>query len=171
MIFYRMNAGYLPPNHWTQTAEGGGRIIGEACHIFDLFQYLVDAPVVEVNSAAITPQTEHILPGDNVTVTLRYADGSVATLFYTALGSPDFGKEYMEIYADGKVLVLEDYLQLRIHGTKMEGLNNSVADKGHKNELVYFAQSIRDGSSRHLSEEVEVTEIAWQVANIQTNEK
>ncbi|WP_345306128.1 bi-domain-containing oxidoreductase [Candidatus Villigracilis saccharophilus] len=79
MILYRMNAGYLPADHWTQTEEGGGRMIGEACHIFDLFQYVVGAPVVEVNSTAITPQTGHILAGDNVTVTLRYADGSVAT--------------------------------------------------------------------------------------------
>ena len=45
MILYRMNAGYLPPDHWTQTEEGGGRIIGEGCHIFDLFQYFVGAPV------------------------------------------------------------------------------------------------------------------------------
>ena len=116
MIYYRMNAGYLPADHWTQTEEGGGRMIGEACHIFDLFQYVVGAPVVEVNSTAITPQTGHILAGDNMTVTLRYADGSVATLLYTALGSPDLSKEYMEIYNDGKVLVMDDYLSLRGYG-------------------------------------------------------
>jgi predicted dehydrogenase len=144
MIFYRMNAGYLPPEHWTQTEEGGGRIIGEACHIFDLFQYLIGAPVVEVNATAIAPQTDHILAGDNVIITLRYADGSVATLLYTALGSPDLGKEYMELYFDGKVLVLDDYRALRVHGVTEKGWTSSGQDKGHLEELRAFAISLRE---------------------------
>jgi predicted dehydrogenase len=146
MIFYRMNAGYLPADHWTQTEEGGGRMIGEACHIFDLFQYVVGAPVVEVNSTAITPQTGHILAGDNMTVTLRYADGSVATLLYTALGSPDLSKEYMEIYNDGKVLVMDDYLSLRGYGFPLKGLRASVQDKGHHEELKAFAECVKNKS-------------------------
>ncbi len=139
MIFYRMNAGYLPPDHWTQTEEGGGRIIGEACHVIDLFQYLIDAPVAEVSVTAIAPKTEHVLAGDNVTATLRYADGSVATLLYTALGAPDFGKEYMEVYADGKVLVLDDYKNLQVHGARVKGWSASVQDKGHLEALRTFA--------------------------------
>jgi len=162
MIFYRMNAGYLPPDHWTQTEEGGGRIIGEGCHIFDLFQYFVGAPVEEVNAAAIAPQTEQILAGDNVSVTLRYADGSVATLLYTALGSPDFGKEYMELYADGKVLVLDDYKALRVYGTTAKGWAASVQDKGHLEELRVFAQSCKSelSSSPSLADFAEVTRIS-----------
>lgn len=144
MILYRMNAGYLPPDHWTQTEEGGGRIIGEACHIFDLFQYFIGAPVVEVNATAIAPQTEHVLGSDNVSVTLRCEDGSVATLLYTALGSLDFSKEYMELYADGKVLVLDDYRALRVHGAGVKGWTASVQDKGHLEELRVFAVSLRE---------------------------
>jgi predicted dehydrogenase len=92
MILYRVNAGYLPPDHWTQTEEGGGRIIGEACHMLDLFQYLVSpAKMVEVTSTAIdSSQVEHVLPSDNVAATVRYDDGSVAMLLYTALGAKDF---------------------------------------------------------------------------------
>jgi predicted dehydrogenase/threonine dehydrogenase-like Zn-dependent dehydrogenase len=143
MILYRMNAGYLPPDHWTQTEEGGGRIIGEGCHIFDLFQYFVGAPVEEVNITSIIPQTEHILANDNVSVTLRYADGSVATLLYTALGASDFGKEYMELYADGKMLVLDDYRALRVYGTTAKGWTASAQDKGHQEELYVFARYVR----------------------------
>lgn len=144
MIYYRMNAGYLPPEHWTQTEEGGGRIIGEACHIFDLFQYLIGASVVELSATAITPQTEHILGNDNVSVTVRYEDGSVATLLYTSLGSPGFGKEYMELYADGKVLVLDDYRALRVYGGSGKGWMASGQDKGHLEELRVFATSLRE---------------------------
>ena len=33
---YVMNAGFIPSSHWTQGKEGGGRNIGEACHILSL---------------------------------------------------------------------------------------------------------------------------------------
>jgi len=166
MILYRMNAGYLPPDHWTQTEEGGGRIIGEACHIFDLFQYLIDAPVVEVSATAINPQSEHVLAGDNVSVTLRYADGSVATLLYTALGSPDFSKEYMELYVDGKVLVLDDYRALRVYGAAMKGWVTSVQDKGHLEELRSFAACLLSPEVRFtvLKSTSEITRASFLVA-------
>lgn len=151
MILYRVNAGYLPPTHWTQTEEGGGRIIGEACHIFDLFQYLVGAPVAEVSATAIMPKSEHVLAGDNVAVTLRYKDGSVATLLYTALGSPDFGKEYMELYTDGKVVILDDYFSLRVEGSALKGWKASVQDKGHLEELRVFADHMVSADHRIIS--------------------
>ena len=151
MILYRVNAGYLPPSHWTQTEEGGGRIIGEACHIFDLFQYLVGAPVAEVSATAIMPKSEHVLAGDNVAVTVRYDDGSVGVLFYTALGSSDLPKEYVEIYADGKVLVIDDYKALRMNGVAAKGWAASVQDKGHLDELRDFAMSLRERGESPIS--------------------
>jgi predicted dehydrogenase len=163
MIFYRMNAGYLPPEHWAQTAEGGGRIIGEACHIFDLFQYLIDTPVAEVSTVAIVPQIENILSDDNKSITLRYEDGSVATLLYTAMGTPDFGKEYMELYADGKVLVLDDYRALRVYGATEKGWTAPVQDKGHLEELREFAMSLREqgNPSIALMAMIETTKVSF----------
>lgn len=142
MIYYRMNAGYIPKEHWTQTEEGGGRIIGEACHIFDLFQYLVDAPAVEINSNAINPKNGYLLAEDNTTNTILFADGSLATLLYTAQGSSDFGKEYMELFTDGKVLVMDDYKTMRVYGSRCRGWKSAVQDKGHRKELLIFAKYI-----------------------------
>ena len=171
MIFYRMNAGYLPPEHWTQTEQGGGRIIGEACHIFDLFQYLVDSPVAEVKPTHIRPQSDHILAGDNVTITMSYEDGSVATLLYTALGASDFGKEYMELYADGKILVLNDYRSLQLHGTGMKGWSALEQDKGHVDELKAFATNIqkRESGPILLSTIVETTRISFLANSLTCN--
>jgi len=160
MILYRVNAGYLPPDHWTQTEEGGGRIIGEACHMLDLFQYLVSpAQVVEVKSAAIGSQVEHVSPTDNAVITMRYDNGSVATLLYTALGAKDLPKEYVEIYADGKVLVIDDYKALQVHGTSVSGWNARMQDKGHYDELKVFASYMRGRTSIPIpiSELVETT--------------
>ncbi len=145
VILYRMNAGYLSKDHWTKTEEGGGRIIGEACHIFDLFQFLIDAPVVEANATSIIPKSEHITADDNQSITISYADGSIATLIYTALGSPELEKEYMELYVDGKVLILNDYRSMQVAGAKMTGWRNNQ-DKGHFNELLAFHKLINDNS-------------------------
>jgi len=162
MILYRVNAGYLPPDHWTQTEEGGGRIIGEACHMFDLFQYLVSpARVAEVTSTAIASQAEHLSAGDNVVATVQYDDGSVATLLYTALGASDLPKEYVEIYADGKVLVIDDYRALRVHGAPVKGWRSQAQDKGHLEELSAFAKHVHGegGPPIPLESLVKVTEV------------
>ena len=43
-VHYRVNAGYIPLNHWTQDPDlGGGQIIGEACHFIDFITFLVGA--------------------------------------------------------------------------------------------------------------------------------
>ena len=40
-IIANMNAGFIPMNHWVHDLkEGGGRIIGEACHLMDVCVYL-----------------------------------------------------------------------------------------------------------------------------------
>jgi len=147
MILYRVNAGYIPLDHWVHTEEGGGRMVGEACHMFDMFQYLVSpARVVEVVSTAIVPTTEHVAATDNVVATVRYDDGSVATLLYSALGASDLSKEYVEIYADGKVLVIDDYHVLRVHGARLKGWGSQTQDKGHLEELRAFAKYVRGES-------------------------
>jgi predicted dehydrogenase len=151
MILYRMNAGYLPPDHWTLTKEGGGRIVGEACHIIDLFQFLVDASVAEISSTAIKPHTEHVLAQDNVAITLKYEDGSVATLLYTSLGTPELSKEYMEVYVDGKVLLLDDYRSLKTFGTSVKGWSAPAQDKGHLEELRVFGRFLRDKGDYPIS--------------------
>ncbi|HMN27648.1 MAG TPA: Gfo/Idh/MocA family oxidoreductase, partial [Caldilineaceae bacterium] len=131
-MLYRVNAGYLPPDHWTQGPEGGGRMIGEGCHMLDLFQFLVNgAEPVSMTASAVQPHVEHLTGADNVSVTVQYADGSLGTLIYTALGAPAFSKEYVEVYADQKVFVLDDYKSLRAYGAGALDWNAPLADKGH----------------------------------------
>jgi predicted dehydrogenase/threonine dehydrogenase-like Zn-dependent dehydrogenase len=151
ILTYRVNAGYLPPEHWTQSEEGGGRIIGEACHFFDLFQYLIDCPVSHVDVNRIVPNTPHILSDDNLVVMMRYEDGSVANLIYTALGSRDFGKEYLEVFCDGNVLVLDDYRSLKIFGANIKGWRASQAEKGHFEELRAFGNFLLGESNAPIS--------------------
>jgi predicted dehydrogenase/threonine dehydrogenase-like Zn-dependent dehydrogenase len=167
MIIYRVNAGYLPLDHWVHSEQGGGRIVGEACHMFDLFQYLVGpARVVDVGATAIVPKVEHLSAADNVAATVRYSDGSVATLFYSAMGAPELGKEYVEIYAGGKVLVIDDYQRLSVHGASAKGWEASTQDKGHLEELRAFAAYARGVCDAPilLDELIDTTRVSLAVA-------
>ncbi len=146
-IVYRMNAGYIPLEHWVHGPEGGGRNIGEACHIYDLFTYLTGAKTTGMTAAAITPATGAYVRNDNFTATFTFEDGSVATLVYTALGSTEYPKEQMEVFCDGKVYVLDDYRALRVTGAPAAGVETKLVDKGQAAEIAAFATAIRDGGS------------------------
>jgi predicted dehydrogenase len=165
IIDYRMNAGYLPPDHWTLGPEGGGRNLGEACHIYDLFTYLTGARVAGVNVTAIRPATSYYSRHDNFTASITFDDGSVANLIYTALGSKDHPKERLEIYADGKVIALDDYKTLTIAGGRGRTLRTHLPEKGQKEELEAFAQAIQTGGPwpAALWEQEQATRIALDV--------
>jgi len=165
IINYRMNAGYIPLDHWVHTEEGGGRNLGEACHIYDLFTFFINSKVVSIQARSLTPKTDHYSSRDNFVAILGFEDGSVATLTYTALGSSEFPKEQMEIYSDGKVLTLDDYKQLRIHGSNAKGVTSKLTDKGHKRELEAFAETLGKGGEWPIPlwQQIQATEIACSV--------
>jgi len=129
IINYHMNAGYIPLDHWVHTEEGGGRIIGEACHIFDLFNYFVDSEIDSISVNSINPKTKNISSRDNVVVTSKYKEGSICTLTYTALGDRSYPKESLEIYFDNKVITMNDYKSLKGFGIKTANINSKLSDK------------------------------------------
>jgi len=143
ILNYRMNAGYIPLDHWVHGPEGGGRNRGEACHIYDLFTFLTGAQVRDVQARAIAPTTGYYTSSDNFVATLSFADGSLATLTYTALGAPGYSKERLDLFVDGTVISLEDYRSLIIAGGKEKPFMTRTADKGQKEELLAFAQAIK----------------------------
>jgi predicted dehydrogenase len=144
VVVYRVNAGYIPLDNWVHGKEGGGRIIGEACHMFDFFNYLTGAEVMSIDVSAISPSTEHVSSRDNLVVTLKYVDGSICTLIYTALGTSEVPKEHIEIYCDGKTLVIDDFKEMRVYGCKAKGWRG-IQDKGHLQDLKVFGQAAING--------------------------
>lgn len=146
VINYRMNAGYIPLDHWVHGPEGGGRNRGEACHIYDLFSFLTEARVRSVQATALIPATNYYSATDNFVASIGFDDGSVATLTYTALGSTEFPKESMEVFVDGMVISLSDYRSLSVTGVKQKPLETRAANKGQKEELLAFYAAIRGQS-------------------------
>jgi predicted dehydrogenase len=169
LIVYRVNAGYLSPDHWTQGPEGGGRIVGEACHMFDLFQFLAaPARPVEVSTFPLQADVDHLAGGDSIATMVRYSDGSVASLAYEAVGAPDLPKEYVEIHAEGKTLVIDDFKALHVHGVTTPGWQAAQADKGHTEELRAFGRYVRGeiGAPITLVECIDTTRVSFVAAGI-----
>lgn len=165
ILNYRMNAGYIPLDHWVHGPEGGGRNRGEACHIYDLFTYFTDAKIERVQADAIVPRTGFYSSSDNFVANLRFDDGSVATLTYTALGTSEFPKERLDVFVDGMVISLDDYRQLRITGSKQKPFSTKTQDKGQREELVAFARAVKGqaGWPIPLWQQLQATRIGFAV--------
>ncbi|MCE9590347.1 MAG: bi-domain-containing oxidoreductase [Planctomycetes bacterium] len=164
MIHYRFNAPRLAPDHWVHGPEGGGRNLGEACHIYDLFTALTGARAVGVTAQPIAADGA-VRGNENFTATVRFDDGSVATLSYTTLGHPDLPKERMELFADGVAYVLDDYRTLTVAGSRKAGVNTRVVDKGHAAELDTFITAVRVGGDWPIPlwQQAQATRIAFDV--------
>jgi predicted dehydrogenase/threonine dehydrogenase-like Zn-dependent dehydrogenase len=163
---YRMNAGYIPLEHWVHSPEGGGRNIGEACHIYDLFNFLTGTSKLDaINAYSVTPESKQWSRNDNFVATLKYADGSVCTLTYTALGDKSYPKERMEVFADGKVIVMDDYKSVVVHGVKHKGWSSSAAQKGQMEELEALSATLLKGVAWPISleEQLQVSRTSFEI--------
>jgi len=145
-LTYRINAGFLAPDHWVNDPEqGGGRIRGEVCHFVDTLMFLAGSPIVEVDARALANAGRY--SSDNVVASLRFANGSEGTISYLASGDRAFSKERLEVFGGGAVAVLEDFrrLELARHGRKQTIRSRWRQDKGHRAEWAAFAASIQQG--------------------------
>jgi predicted dehydrogenase len=165
LLHYRVNAGYIPRNHWTQDPDvGGGRVIGEVCHFVDLLMHLVDRPPVEVYA--------HVLPdggrysGDNIAAILRFGDGSVGTITYAANGDRKLEKERLEVSGGGRAAVLDDFRILTLlSGGKRTARKIHSPDKGHRAEMLALVEAVWQGKASPvpLDESVLATHVTFAI--------
>jgi len=165
LINYRMNAGYLPATHWVHGPEGGGRNIGEACHIYDLFQAITASTWVGCQAASITPRAGQYRADDNFIASAQYADGSRCSLTYTALGSKEYPKERMEVFCDGMVVFLDDYKSVQVAGRRAPQWSATGPRKGQFEELQALAAALRTGGEWPISlaDQLAVTRLSFAV--------
>lgn len=147
VMHYRMNAGHIPPEHWLHGPEGGGRIVGEACQILDIFSYLVGAPAVSLARASLRPMTGNFLSADNRSAVIEYEDGSIGSIDYFAMGSKDLPRELLEVHFDGCSILMDDFKSLKSYGVSLESLHGQQPDKGWKEELEALAAYLKGPQS------------------------
>jgi predicted dehydrogenase len=156
-----MNAGAIPPNHWTQdVAVGGGRIIGEACHYIDLMRFLAGSKIVSVQCRRMGDAPGVAVTEDKAVIILGFEDGSFGTINYLANGAASFPKERIEVFAAGRVLQLDNFLKLKGYGwSGFKKLNLWRQDKGQNDCAAAFLSAIENGSDTPIPSE-EIFEVA-----------
>jgi predicted dehydrogenase/NADPH:quinone reductase-like Zn-dependent oxidoreductase len=157
---FRVSAGRLGRDHWVHDVEvGGGRILGELGHFIDSLRVLAGAAVSDVYAVAQPVSGAPLQSRDNLIVTLRYRDGSVGTIVYTADGDASLRKERLEVFRGSRTVVLDDFVQLQLYGVRRPRRHKLRSqDKGHNAEVEAFVQGVRRGHYPvPLSEIAEVT--------------
>jgi predicted dehydrogenase len=169
MIQYRLNAGYIPLDHWVHGVQGGGRNVGEACHMYDAFRFLAGAPVRAVDASAIDPGGLAFARNDNFAATITYEDGTVASLMYTALGPKSgLGKEHITVFCDGEAFIVDDFRKLTKASDGSVLWQSGEPVKGHFEELSRFGDAIATGglSPIPFEEIIEVSSVALHVEDL-----
>ena len=165
-IQYRMNAGFIPLDSWVH--EHGGRIIGEACHIVDLMTSLTNSTISSISCEKLSPNNDKFSQQDNVSVILKYEDGSVCNIHYFASGSKQLSKEYMEVSYDEKTIIMDDYKTLKGSGVNVKSINESRSEKGQKEELEALYETLRGNTKDWpiaLEDMIQTTEATFLINN------
>ena len=142
-----MNAGAIPADHWTQdSAVGGGRIIGEACHYIDLMRHLAGSEIVSVQARRMGDNDATAITEDKAAIMLGFADGSFGVIHYLANGASSFPKERIEVFAAGRTLQLDNFLKLRGFGWSGFGKSSLMRqDKGQAECAAAFLKAVENG--------------------------
>ena len=136
---YRVNAGFVPKDHWTQTGEGGGRILGEVCHFIDFLQFMTGAEPVRIFAACVANANTKAQNQDNVAVTCSFGNGSVGIITYLACGDRLLAKERIEIFGGGKTFIINDFRTADVYvNGKLKKFK--APGKGHKEEVEQLRQ-------------------------------
>ena len=166
LIRYRMNAGYIPLDHWVH--KDGGRIVGEACHIIDLMTALTESKIKSISFETLSSNNEKYIPDDNKSIILKYADGSVANIEYFSVGSSELSKEFMEVHFDGKSIILDDYKSLKGYGLNLNEIKTGTSQKGQFEELDLLFDLLSGKQKKwliHLWDMVQTTAATFAISN------
>lgn len=147
-IVYLVNAGSVPADHWVQSkTTGGGRIIGEGCHMLDLMMHLASSDSAKVDSVSVVDTGTGVAVPDTVSLSFSFANGSSGTLHYFANGARSFPKERITVFGGGRVIEIDNFRRLHVHGGKARGGRRAwTQDKGHGAALKAFTAALASGT-------------------------
>jgi polar amino acid transport system substrate-binding protein len=164
LVNYRVNAGFIPKDHWIQDpVQGGGRIIGEVCHFIDYANYIIDSKVTSIYAQSIVSENKLVTNEDTVVITMTYANGSLATITYLANGDKSVPKERIEVTGSNNYAILDDFNSVSI--TKNGKTSTKKAkDKGQKTCASMFVEHVLEGKELFVLDKlVEVTQLSFDV--------
>lgn len=142
-IMMRISSAELPVDHWSNDSDiGGGRVISDACHFIDLAMFLAQSNISSVSADTMNDINNL---NNTVVINLKFENGSVASISYFSNGHKSVSKEYIEVYSDGMVAHIDDFKSLIVYGEKKKIIKYRIQDKGHKNCVQTFLNSVKHG--------------------------
>lgn len=142
LMGYRVNAGPLPRDHWTNDPlRGGGRLKGEGCHFIDFLCHQARCDPITVSTRGFpSEQGLPLVATDNFNVQIAFADGSVGTVDYAADAPAGPGKERFEVSGAGSYAVINDFRKGVVwHGDRKRRRGGRRQDKGFAAEFAFLA--------------------------------
>jgi predicted dehydrogenase/threonine dehydrogenase-like Zn-dependent dehydrogenase len=159
-----VNAGRLPSDHWTlDPRQGGGRIVGEACHFVDLLRFLSGSAIVTVRCLSRDADGQ-----DGGRFELAFANGDTAELAYRTDLPAHLPKERIAVAGEGWSAEIDNWRSLR--STHLPGasawpawLGGPARGKGHAQALAAFIAAARGFAPAPVSLD-EIAEVSrWSI--------
>lgn len=98
---------------WKPWAFADGAILNEMTHFIDLANLFM---------GTLEPRQVYVMGSTrmNFTILIGYADGSIATLAHSAVGTLDYPKELYEITYGGAMIAVDHCMEIRVMGIEDE---------------------------------------------------
>lgn len=162
LVHYRVNAGFILPDHWYQQPENGGRIIGEGCHFVDTLQFLTGSHPLSVYAAAVVSNDKSMPDQDNIVANIQFENGSVGILEYVADGDKNYPKEQIMVTGGRSNIFFDNFREIIHYRNGKKKKYGGFNGKGHKEEMETFIQSIISGKMPISWESLKLTSLATQ---------
>ncbi len=144
MIHYRINASVKHIELFNSKTTQGS-IIGNAYHIIDTLLYLMDSKPISVSVESLQAAKDVIFPTENFSVQIKFMHGSIGSILYTTIGSHRQERERLELFFDGKAIVMQDYERLFGYGLPASfAANTANPDAGDERLFSTFVERLRE---------------------------
>jgi len=151
VIDCRVSSPGISGSYWMADPSIGGAIIGEAVHFVDLMYWLLESEPINVSAYTLPTGKTDPVGENNLVATFRFADGSIATLNYSTLGSKKAPGERVEVFAKGVTSLVQDFKRFQSVSKFKHTKSTLWAHKGYEAQLESFFRSISRGESPDIT--------------------
>ena len=151
IINIRINSAGMTADSWVNDPEeGGGAIIGEACHFFDLMNFLAESKPNRIQTSSISSDDKSIINDNNIIANIKYQNGVLGSILYSTIGNKAYPKERFEFFGKNTNIFLDNYKEMEIVSNKYIKKKYKGMNKGHYKLLESYTQYLRNNYNKNI---------------------
>lgn len=140
-LIYTVNAGHIDKESWLNQVNQGGRVVGEVCHFVDTINFLYSSEVTSISKLTLSNNKSEI--NNDYAISLKYQNGSIATIHYFANGAKSYPKENIKIINSGGMIELDNFKHTKFYNwPNFSNFRTIQQDKGNRECLNAFFKSV-----------------------------